>query len=90
MSAPTSPRAPRARQSRKSIAHLPSKDLGGDKENATMDSAAITSISAQSKEKLRKTRSKSVGPGGIDALREGSGNKGEVCPSQASSTLFHD
>lgn len=71
----TSPRAPRARQSRKSIAHLPQADLVGDKENATMDSAALSSLSAQANQKVKKPRSKSIGPGGIDALKEGSGNR---------------
>ena len=74
----TSPKAMRARQSRKSIAHVPSITMGGHKENATMDSAALSSIAAQSKEQMKKTRSKSIGPGGLDALKEGSGNKGEV------------
>ena len=75
VSSPT--KAPRARQTRKSIAHFPSTDLVWDKENATMDSAALSSLTAQSKEKIKKSRSKSIGPGGLDALKEGSGNKGE-------------
>ncbi len=70
-----SPRAGRARQARKSIAHLPSMDLGGDKENATMDLAALPSLDLQSKEKVKKSRSKSIGPGGLDALKQGNGNK---------------
>ena len=73
-----SPKAPRMRQARKSIAHLPSPDLGGDKENATMDSAAITSLTAEGRQALKKSRSKSIGPGDLDALKESTGNKGGV------------
>lgn len=70
-----SPRAERARQSRKSIAHLPSADPSGDKENATVDLAALPSLDLQSKEKAKKSRSRSIGPGGLDALKQGNGNK---------------
>ena len=75
MSELPSPKAPRVRPSRKSIAHPPSADPRGDKENATMDSAALSSLASQTKEKAKKSRSKSIGPGGLDALAEGNGNK---------------
>ena len=78
MEAQQSPKAPRARQSRKSIAHIPPTDLGGDKENVTVDSAALSSITTQAKKKGMKSRSKSIGPGGLDTLKESPGNKGEV------------
>ena len=67
------------RQARKSIAHLPSSDVGGNKENATLDAAALTSMTATGKQAAKKSRSKSIGPGGLDALKEGTGNKGGVC-----------
>lgn len=73
-----SPKAPRMRQARKSIAHLPTTELGGNKENLTADSAAFSANAGQLKEKVKKSRSKSIGPGGLDALKEGAGNKREV------------
>lgn len=66
------------RQARKSIAHMPSADITGNKENATVDAGAITSFSAQGKQAAKKIRCKSIGPGGLDALTEGSGNTQEV------------
>lgn len=76
MSSTQSPKAPRVRQVRKSIAHTPS-DITGNKENVTVDAGAIASFSAQGKQVVKKSRSKSIGPGGLDALKEGSGNKQE-------------
>lgn len=70
-----SPKAPRARQARKSLAAMPSTDLGGDKENMTVDAATIANLGAQGKEARKKLRSISIGPGGLDALNENSGNK---------------
>ncbi len=78
MSSTQSPKPPRVRQARKSIAHTPSADITGNKENATVDTGAIASFSAQGKQTVKKSRSKSIGPGGLDALKEGSGNKQEV------------
>lgn len=49
-----------------------------EKENATLDSATMSTISSQLKEKSKKSRSKSIGPGGLDALKETSGNRGDV------------
>jgi len=66
------------RQARKSLAHVPSTDIGGDKENLTVDSAALSSMTAPGKQATKKSRSKSIGPGGLDALKEGTGNKQEV------------
>ena len=66
------------RQARKSIAHTPSTDIIGNKENTTVDVGAIGSQSAQGKQGAKKGRSKSIGPGSLDALKEGSGNKQEV------------
>ena len=84
-----SPKAPRMRQARKSIAHMPSSDLGGNKENATLDAAALTSLTAKGKQAAKKSRSKSVGPGGLDALKESTGNKGGVCQSLNLTRPFH-
>ena len=78
MSSTQSPKIPRVRQARKSIAHTPSADITGNKENATIDTGAIASFGAQGKQAAKKNRSKSIGPGGLDALKEGSGNKQEV------------
>lgn len=78
MSSTRSPKVPRVRQARKSIAHTPSADIIGNKENATVDAGAIASFSAQGKQAAKKNRSKSIGPGGLDALKEDSGNKQEV------------
>lgn len=78
MSSVQSPKPPRVRQARKSIAHTPSAEISGNKENATVDVAAVASLSAQGKKAVKKNRSKSIGPGGLDALKEGSGNKQEV------------
>ncbi|KAG8533164.1 uncharacterized protein KY384_001947 [Bacidia gigantensis] len=72
----TGPTASRLRQTRKSIAHLPTPDLSVDKENITMDPAALSSMTAKAKQAAKKSRSKSLGPGGLDALKEGSGNQG--------------
>ena len=66
------------RQARKSIAHTPSTDITANKENTTVDVGGIASLSAQGKQGAKKNRSKSIGPGGLDALKEGSGNKQEV------------
>lgn len=78
MSSTQSPKVPRVRQGRKSIAHMPSADITGNKENATIDAGAIANFSAQGNQTKKKNRSKSIGPGGLDALREGSGNQQEV------------
>ena len=66
------------RQARKSLAHVPSTDVSGDKENLGGPSAALPSLTVQGKQASKKSRSKSLGPGGLDALKESSGNKQEV------------
>lgn len=75
MTSVQSPKAPRARQARKSLAAMPSTDLGGDKENMTVDAATIATLGAQGKQAKKKLRSISIGPGGLDALKENPGNK---------------
>ena len=73
-----SPKPPRVRQARKSIAHTPSAYIPRDGENAKVDTEMHAHFSAQGKQLAKKNRSKSIGPGGLDALKEGSGNKQEV------------
>ncbi|KOS19732.1 hypothetical protein ESCO_000344 [Escovopsis weberi] len=61
---------PATKRSRKSIgAHLDISRVTMDKENATIDIATTLAASR------RKARSKSIGPGGIDSLRQGHGNR---------------
>ncbi|KAI9825851.1 MAG: hypothetical protein M1832_000792 [Thelocarpon impressellum] len=68
-------------RSRKSIAHPPStSDASGllDKENQTADVSSIIvagSKSSSSSKRAKRSRSKSIGPGGLDALTEGTGNR---------------
>jgi len=71
--------------SRKSIAYMPSPDLDtaiSNKENndaRTLDAGELFAAASTGIEsKQRKTRSKSLGPGGLDALREDAGNKRKV------------
>ena len=63
---------------RKSIAHMPSPEIGGDKENLTVDSAELSSLTAPVKPAGKISRSKSIGPGGLDALKEDTGNRRAV------------
>lgn len=63
---------PRARQS---ISYLPSADaIIDDKENATVDTSALQSQKKASRPVKKKSRSKSLGPGGLEALKESDGN----------------
>ncbi|KAL8736938.1 MAG: hypothetical protein Q9181_002186 [Wetmoreana brouardii] len=61
-------------RSRKSIAHMPSPDTVNN-ENITLDSAALA---PPTKAAHKKSRSKSIGPGGLDALKETTGNRREA------------
>ncbi|PKY02532.1 Spc7-domain-containing protein [Aspergillus campestris IBT 28561] len=69
---------PRPR-SRRSIAHVPRTRTAtaGDKENATLDIGApkTRDDSAKAAAKEKKSRSKSLGPGGLDALQDSNGNR---------------
>ena len=67
----------KAGRARKSIGYLPSPDRS--KENASADSAG--------KAASKKARSKSVGPGAIDALKEDSGNRQALPPTMLKSIL---
>ena len=78
MSSIPSPKSSRVRQSRKSIAHTPSAYSTGKQENHTLDAGTVADLSARGQQASKKSRSKSIGPGGLDALKESSGNKQEV------------
>ncbi|MCJ1285991.1 hypothetical protein MMC26_005333 [Xylographa opegraphella] len=77
MSTTQSPKATQVRRTRKSIAYLPSPDVTLDKEN-TEDGATTNRASA--KPASRKVRSRSLGPGGLDALKQDPGNRQKLLP----------
>ena len=60
---------PATRRSRKSTTGLSPSRKAMDKENATVDVANTLAASR------KKSRSKSIGPGGLDALKSGTGNR---------------
>ncbi|MCJ1467975.1 hypothetical protein MMC07_006601 [Pseudocyphellaria aurata] len=62
-------------RSHKSIAHLPSPEVNIDKENVTIDSVVQLRSLTDAKSTSRKPRSKSIGPGGLDTLKEDTGNR---------------
>ncbi|OQE45927.1 hypothetical protein PENCOP_c001G01507 [Penicillium coprophilum] len=66
-------------RTRRSIAHVPRSRMtsGLDKENATTEIGAIQPFSNNTKPAMRdkKSRSKSLGPGGLDALQNSNGNR---------------
>ena len=74
-------RRPRAR---KSIAHLPSPDeVEYNKENGAADNATtaldLKSLAKGAGTNSRRGRSRSLGPEGLDALRQHDGNRQKVC-----------
>ena len=80
MEVPKSPSKTAARpRSRKSIAHIPSAAMMRNKENQTDIIANAPALVSPSKLGTKKARSKSIGPGGLDALRNDSGNRQKVC-----------
>ncbi|KAF4633749.1 hypothetical protein G7Y89_g4371 [Cudoniella acicularis] len=62
-------------KSRKSLAHIPSRTM--DQENMTTDFTALANgkRSTAIEKPSRKSRSKSIGPGGLHALKDTSGNR---------------
>ena len=62
---------PAARRVRRSVGGADSRKTR-DKENATID------VGAEQAARAKKARSKSMGPGGLDALKVGSGNRRAV------------
>lgn len=71
--------ATRPQKSRKSISHFPTAD-SMDKENMTTDMGGLgaTKRSGLGERPSKKSRSKSIGPGGLDALTDGTGNRRKV------------
>lgn len=69
-------------RSRRSIAHVPRSKMTSnlDKENATADIGATQAFAngAKPASKDKKSRSKSLGPGGLDALQNSNGNRRKV------------
>lgn len=65
-------------RARKSLGHVPSaQDV--DKENMTADVGLLVAGKRTAMDKTsRKSRSKSIGPGGLDALQDTAGNKRKV------------
>lgn len=54
-----------------------------DQENMTADVGSLFSAKRGPIEKTsRKLRSKSIGPGGLDALKDTTGNRRKVCVAQ--------
>ncbi|KAJ6779655.1 hypothetical protein PWT90_05776 [Aphanocladium album] len=68
MSSPGDATVPTTRRARKSIGTHRDVRKAIDKENATVDIASELAAN-------RKARSKSIGPGGLDSLRPGAGNR---------------
>ncbi|KAI9642626.1 hypothetical protein NHQ30_009431 [Ciborinia camelliae] len=62
--------ATRRPKSRKSLSAIPA-----DKENMTAELGALTGKRAPVEKPARKSRSKSIGPGGLDALKDTTGNR---------------
>ena len=76
MATPQSPKVVQKRlHSRKSIAHPPTTDSFVEMENVTID---LSATAAPGKAKVKKSRSKSLGPGGLEALTEDAGNRRKV------------
>lgn len=69
-----------ALQSPKSMAQMSSPDVNNAKENITLQSVTSLKAVVHDKPASRKPRSKSIGPGGLDVLREDAGNRRQVCP----------
>lgn len=67
-------------KSRKSLGHIPSTSEM-DQENATTDLGALAAgkRGGPIEKPSKKSRSKSIGPGGLDALKDSSGNRRQVC-----------
>ncbi|TQV96104.1 chromosome segregation protein [Cordyceps javanica] len=68
MSSPGDATVPATRRARKSFGSQHDIRKARDKENATVDVASELAAS-------RKSRSKSIGPGGLDSLKPGTGNR---------------
>ncbi|KEF63247.1 uncharacterized protein A1O9_01224 [Exophiala aquamarina CBS 119918] len=79
------PAKPRIRQS---IAHIPSSKSPAFKDNATTDIAALQAEHGKNLAAKKKSRGKSIGPGGLEALTETSANSVKIStPFQIKSIL---
>lgn len=72
MPPPAEATLPATRRSRRSIGSHTDVRKATDKENATVDVGSSLAASR------KKSRSKSMGPGGLDALKQGTGNRRAV------------
>jgi len=71
------PNRPKSRQSIANVTSL--KDVDYDKENTTADLSSIRNRkSLVAGTERKKLRSKSLGPGGLEALKESAGNRKKV------------
>jgi kinetochore protein Spc7/SPC105 len=77
-------------KSRKSLAHIPSSTM--DQENMTADIGAMGGAqkAAPIEKPPKKSRSKSIGPGGLDALKDTTGNRRKVRVEDHSQTFLTD
>jgi kinetochore protein Spc7/SPC105 len=64
---------PATRRARKSLGAATDSRKTADKENATLDMGSSLAP------RRKNSRSKSLGPGGLDALKQGTGNRRAVC-----------
>jgi hypothetical protein len=72
------PGQPRPR-ARRSIANVPTSEAGIQQENMTADLSALQDTKrAATQTERKKSRSKSLGPGGLDALKDEIGNRRKV------------
>lgn len=66
-------------KSRQSLAHIPPTSAPNEKENVTVDvSSTQRGYTAAAQVEKKKSRSKSLGPGGLEALKESAGNAVKV------------
>ena len=84
-----SPRSSRPK-SRQSIAHMPSSRATTLRDNATTDIAVLQAQNDEFKAAKKKSRGKSLGPGGLEALKETAGNTAKVIVAVAFSNRIID
>ncbi|EXJ78675.1 hypothetical protein A1O1_09077 [Capronia coronata CBS 617.96] len=83
----TDRKAPRPK-ARQSIAHVPSSKISALKDNITTDIAALQAQNNVAQVMKKKSRGKSLGPGGLEALTESTGNTTKTtAPFQIKSIL---
>ena len=78
-------------KSRQSLAHIPPTSAPNEKENVTVDvSSTQRGHTAAAQVEKKKSRSRSLGPGGLEALKESAGNAVKVWPGTLFSCLLSD